>query len=502
MSILSSIIFNIRERVTSGDLNNLQAWAAKNSQQALRTIATGGAGNEATFLPGVFLEHRALFGGLAPSPGAAPDTLDIGSGSLLNYQPSFPPPLAGEPFSPWRFYDSLDATPTQPPTVPIPAIGPKWYLLEARVSESIASQVRDIRQLFTNLFAPQLVPKIRTTTLEYQWIAGADSGPFPSPTGVNGWRPLCFVFRTNVGGVVLASQVYDVRLLPSDVANWPSQRAQNREGSHDIATAAAPSNEVSIITREPALALGVPLEVGRDAVGALTRLDLSTVLDVNDVAFAPSTTYYLYLCGYRGLPMRRLDQPYERGRIICSTQPPTRVPFGVGTSPTELCWVNGAALLDPGPGQGAGPLTGEAILVGAVIRNVANTGWVKMIQTGRSARCEGQTGGAGNKNWNQGGSTIGVFLAPAMARSLACGLSWTAIGGQPTQVALVFPYFGGIGSFMHAQAAPAVGGLAEFQIESAVDGVDPAFAPPLVTNALGAVPVTWDVNVFPKGWRW
>jgi hypothetical protein len=502
MSILRSVIWNPRQRVTSTGLNQQQAMAAVNSQMGVRAVATSGIDQVALPIPFAGRDQRQQVAGLEPGPGVAPDTIELTPGALSTWSPAYPAPIPGEATTPWRAWSGLD-DPSGPavPTVPTPAIGPAWYLLEARVGEVVTSAVRDIRQLFTNLFAPQLVPVERTPTIEFQWTAGADGGPFPafSPSG-NGWVPICYVYRTNVGGPVAAADIYDVRFQPADALLYPAQRAQSRDGQFDLRTGAG--NLVTLLTRSPAIAQGVALEWGSFSGVLVSELDLSTVLDPNDVAFAASTTYYLYLAPYRGIGIRRMDQPYQRGRLVLSTVQPTQLPSG-GTSliPNETWWTNSAPLAAPAP-YALGVQVGEGTLVGAVIRNAANTGWVEMVQVGRSARIE-LTQDAGYFRQTNLGPSSAPWLCPVMAQEERLELHWGAANGAPISVEVQFTDFGGTGFVSGAGVIPnSLNNASPFDYCAAADGVVPTITGWFVSDAAGAPPATYSLTVLLRGWTW
>lgn len=495
MSILRSKIWNVRERVISSKLNQQQAIAAVNSQDAVLSVASSGVGQVALPVPFVGVERRGYAVGLEATLTGNPDTLDVQPGVLLTWSPSYPAPTPGEAFSPWRMYDgSQDPVLTLP--VPIPGV-PTWYLLEARVGMTTINATRSIRSLITGLFAPQVVPDEQVPTLETQWKAGAPGGGWPAPTGGE-WVAIALVQRAGGGGVIAAADVYDVRQRPADVVNYAAQAAQNRQGVVDFQTTGA--NTVALRTQQPPLAQGLPLEAGYVGGGIYTDLDLSTIVDTS-TPLAASTVFYLYLAPYFGLAPRNVGNPYVRGRLVLSSTPPTIIPAGNNNpDPTERVWVNSGNLADPGPGGTV--WTGEGILIGSFARNSTNTGFVESFQTNRRVRLRGTTAEAGRKRYTQAGNTIGAFLIPLCAQVLDVGVDWTASGANPVDVEIVYAYFGGAAFTQGAAARPVVGASFGFQYESAFDGPDPTLASVLIVDSAGAIPATYQIDVTPRGYTW
>ena len=499
MSILRSVIFNIRERITSGDLNQLQAEAAVNSQAAARAQSRSGA--EVTALPIPFQGRNNLkqLSGLAPTPGAA-DVIELTPGSLATYSPTYPLPTPPLAYTSWKFFNGLDAVANLPIAVPIPVGLPQWYLLEARVGEAITSQVRDIRNLFTGIFAPALVPKALDTTLETQFVAGVPGGGWPTPTGAE-WVPICQIRRTNVGGLIPAADVWDLRPLPSDLQGYASQAAQNRQGAFDWRVVAP--NSLELTTVEPARAQGLSLEAGAFTVGIFAALDLTTVHDVLDGAFLASTSYHLYLAPWWGTAPRRLDLPYTRGRLILSTQAPTLAPFGAVTlAPSDRVWSNSGVMLDPGPGGTV--QIGEAIYLGSVQRNQLNNGFALSSSTSRHVRCNGEQADYGQKTYTQAGAVVQPFAVPPCATGVDVALAFGFTGPGPATATVLITQYGivGTGGATATVAGPTIQGETEFAYDAAYDGPDPVVTAAAVQDALGAAPPTWFLILSPVGWRW
>lgn len=501
MSILRSVIWNVLERITSVDLNNLQAIAAVNSQAAARTQSRSGV--EQSVLPLAFdvRDNLAQVAGLEPTITGVADTLELTAGSLVTKSAAYPAPIPGEDFTPWRMYNGLDGSATSL-TVPFPVALPTWYLLEARVGENVTSAVADIWNTTTKVFAPALVPKQRTTTLETQWKAGTAGGNWPSKTNANGWVPICYVLRAPGGGVIAESDVYDVRPLPSDLLTYASAKALNRQGLFNWKTTGA--NTIELTTVEPAVALGLSLEAGNFTAGTYVDLDLSTILDANDGSLSASTTYYLYIAPLRGLAPSRLDRKLTRGRLVLSSVAPTAMPYGGG--PLANCGrvlTNSAQIVDPGV-AGTWVNVAEGILVGAFRRNAANTAFVPMHQMGRTVRCEGSTTEMGEKRFTNTGPSTKPWAVPAYALTEKIGVDWTAANGAPISVSIQFTEYGtpAAGNRSNTSVRPAsLNNGFDFEYQAEFDGADPTLTA-YISDAAGAAPATYVISVTPRGWTW
>lgn len=499
MSILQSIIFNVRERILSSDLNNLQADAAVNSQAATR--AQSRSGIETTTLPSALTrQNLAQASGLVPSPGVA-NSIDLSPGILATYSPAYPAPTPGQAFTGWRQFNSLDAGTVTNVVVPTPVGLPTWYLVEARCGQSIQNLVRDIKNTLTNIFNPTNVPKILTTTMETQTVAGVAGGGWPTPSGAE-WVPLALVRRTNLGGVVAVADLYDVRPLPSDLLTYPSQAAQNRQGQVDWQIIGGGTDEIELTTVEPPVAQGVALEAGYFAAGLGSNLDLSTVLDVNDGAFVAQTLYHLYIAPFEGLAPRNADLPYQRGRLILSTVLPSRLPFGfVVNAANERVWANDATMLDPGPGGLVA--VGEAIYLGSVMRNTGNNSFAKAFQVGRHVRTDGELGDYGTKTYTQAGSVVQAFALPPCAQVVDVAMAFQSVAPGPVSAQVDWNTYGGIGGHVSSSiVGPTIGGEIEFRYDAPYDGADIVVTSATVLDTAGAAPLTWFLVLSPVGWEW
>jgi hypothetical protein len=498
MSVLRNVIFNLRERITSPDLNQLQAEAAVNSQAAARAQALSGV--ETTLTPGpVTRDNRGQCSGLAPTLTGVANTLNLSPGLLATYSPAYPAPIAGQAFTGWRLFNSLDLGTVTGLSVPIPAGAPTWYLLEARVGQAITNEMRDIKNTITALFVPTSVPKDLTPTLETQWIAGVAGGKWPAFSGSE-WVPICFVARTNVGGIITTSDVHDVRPLPSDLHGFASQAAQSRQGTFNFQTLGG--NLLELTTVEPAIHQGVPLEFGA-FTGTVGNLDLSTILDTNDGAFIAQANYHLYIAPQRGRASRPMINPYARGRLVLSTVIPTLIPSGgVDALPRERVWMNDSVMVDPGAGASIFP--GGAIYIGTLCRNIANTGFARQTQSGRVVRIDGFAGDMGTKVYTQAGTVVNVFGIPPCAVVTQIGCRWSVTGALAAQIVIGFDSYGVPGGSLasNAVAGSVFQGQFSFDYEAAYDGADPTISSVAVVDTAGVAPATWTATLVPEGWTW
>lgn len=495
MSVIRDIIFNVRERILSSDLNNLQAIGVVTTQAAARVQSRSGI--ETSIVPGpVTRENLGQVAGLVATITGVADTLDLTPGNLTTYSPSYPAPIVGQPFTAWRMYVGLDAGVTTTLATPIPGGADTWYALEARVGDAVTTASRDIRSTITNLFAPQVVNKFRNTTLETQWVAGTPgTGKYPSFTGGE-WVPIAFVYLASGGGVIADWQVIDVRPLPSDLQGLASMAAVNRQGRFDWRVTG--NNTIELTTVEPAVCQGLPLEYGAFNLGAFADLDLTTVAD----AAMAAGMWHLYIAPVKGRAPR--PDRYGRGRLVLSQgSDPTLTPFaGLSAIGAERVWSNSVAIVDPQAGPTV--MIGEGIYIGSFQRDGTNSFFEKAYCVNRHVRVDGIGGGYGLKFYSNGGNTTPTFQIPNVARLIEMGAECSSDAVGPATATLHWLQYAtaGAGRVSATVAGPTITGEFELTYDAVYDTTDPLFTTAIVKDAAGATPGTWAISVWPTGYLW
>jgi hypothetical protein len=225
-----------------------------------------------------------------------------------------------------------------------------------------STQVRDIYNPTTQVFVPTLVTKITLQSITFQLVAGLGAN-LPAPSGGD-WVPLAGVEWPAGGGAPL--NIVDLRQLPDVVeGGLPATATVEQQRVLTSSTPSVVSNDVSIVAEA---------SNDRARLGGSTGVFDATsgVVIEPGTVFAGSSWYYLYLAEWSALALAPQGaQGFSmRGVVVVSATPPV-----LGTATPS------AAITPPAPFALA---TTNAICIGALRRNAANTGW---IATDESDRC-------------------------------------------------------------------------------------------------------------------
>lgn len=227
-------IFNLLERLTSGDLNDVQSYVTRSRAQASRRLhqapSSGfdpwlsGFGNpDSTTNPAAdYGTRHDVLGGLMVRPDLPSDLL-VDPGSVAFFAPGYTGLTAED--SPYIVVDSPGVTSTGVLTFTPNGSGtPRIDIIECRpVDTLITSQVRDIFNIVTRIFNPTLVEKVREARLEFRIRLGTPDAGFPALDA--DWCPLAFcVVQTGASGFN-QSDFYDVRPLVTERSNASSTGA-------------------------------------------------------------------------------------------------------------------------------------------------------------------------------------------------------------------------------------------------------------------------------------
>jgi len=348
MSGNDNVLINNLERALSTDTNNLQSVQARVLAELARFLFRSRVQGAA------FVETTEPFlAGLAVT--ASGSDLQVGVG-VLGQQSATVLPVPGPLDSDYRL-SRLDT----PATIagPVPGVN-TWYLVEAQATQVVASSVvRDIYNPGTGTFAPALVNKLLTNSIQFQLTAGGANVPLP----VGGdWVPLAAVQFPAGGGAPL--QIVDARPLPEIDSEGRSIDGQIlHQTIRTTSTPDVPSNAAFV----SASVVGPAGKLGGLYSGSLTA---SSVLEPGTV-LAGSTWYYLWLCPWSAFDLRpspgQLSGADFQGVLTVSPTPPSAGTI-LPSAPIQL------------PVPWSLFSTSDAVCVGAVRRNAANSGWVSSIE--------------------------------------------------------------------------------------------------------------------------
>lgn len=350
MSGNDNLLMNTLERATSGDINDLQSLQARVLAELFRqTFARrtlGQAFSDAT---------RSICLGLGVTPSG--NDVIVGLGVLAQSSATLPP-VPGPLDSTYRLA-RLDTATTI--TGPTPG-GNDWFLLEAQMVPLVGStQVRDIYNPGTQTFVPTLVTKINLQSIAFQLVPGAAN--LPAPSGGN-WVPLAAIQWPAGGGAPM--EIVDLRQLPDGIdGGLTLEPLVDQQRIKTSSTPSLVSNDVSVLAKATNF---------RGRLGGETVVfDATSALVIEPgTVFAGDTWYYLYLAEWSALALAPQGaQGFSmRGVVVVSATPPV-----LGRAQPS------AAITPPAPFSIA---TLNAVCVGAIRRNSANTGW---ISTDESDRC-------------------------------------------------------------------------------------------------------------------
>lgn len=351
-----NILFNLLERATSPDWNNVQAMEARSALDRLRyglgdVVYPSSAGSVPTFAA-----RPKILGGLEVSPTGSDVT--VAPGALLQ-DSAILVPAPGPLDSTYRLGVNRAAE-----LVSMPSPGAdSWVLIEGQMENVVtATETRPIFDEGAGAFVPTPgIVKQQERQVAFQITTLAGSVP---PFTGGDWVPLAVVFRPGGGGSVLASHIFDIRPLwtagfarenevfTSGLGRSPEARSKYSAG---LVTA---SSDLIDIEAEAYSYRGERLWYG--------GLIFSTAPFIeNGFANVASTFRFIYLAPYRGGQIRNFAGGNGQGNclVILSAVAP------------NASGRNSGAITPAAPWSTAIP-AGDAMCVGAVLRDAANTGWV------------------------------------------------------------------------------------------------------------------------------
>jgi hypothetical protein len=428
MSGADNVVFNNLERAKSGDQNDLQDLKDRFVLEMLRELLED-RGLTATGF-GASSPRDVVLGGLEVSPAGGAD-ISVNPGVLVQDSTTLSP-VPGTFDSSYRYARNPSAQ-----TIGTPAPGSDtWYLLEAQMDDVLAlNEPRDIFNPATQTFTPAAVNKRFEREITFQLTAGGAQLPAVSVDFV----PIAGVFRPSGGGTVLASHIVDLRPL----REHQSQQTLATVRSRRIETQApgtVPSElvkfqfEADFLQRQ----LAVRSEAGH--------------VDVTDVLLAdPGITltalawYNIYLAGWTD------ENILPAGRYGSLTVVPHRGVFCLSDIATGQGGLANAGTLNlPAPFNTVAKASGQAIAVGALLRNGGNNGWEWLYSSGDGEFYFERQPVATLSPPTVAGDTItlvagavGGAEVPTIARTAIIRVNWTANGAGDTDEELVVRSTGG-----------------------------------------------------------
>ncbi len=427
---MDKVIINPRERPYSPDIDNLQKLASRALSDVQKFM------HAESFNPDSSVVANNICYGLAVSSDAGADLptsyVTVRPGILM-HDSSTLSPTPGTLDSSYRIGFNRNSLQVAKPTV----VAVTWYLLEAQVAETTTSyEVRDIMNPVTGLFAAENVAKIKECGITTQWVEGS-STQIANPSGGD-WVVLGAFLMQIGGAILLSSDAVDLR--PTGRA----RTAETRQGWSrtpsvpvlcTVSTIASPASFLVRLAVDHAVSNqdastevggGIRLSVG-DGSASLNSMDPTSAAIIEPAtATVASTWYYLYLCPWFdvGPDSGRQGVSHTRGVLVLSVNPPD--PEGL---------FNATAVALPAPFGAYTVPAYQAPCVGALMTNVANSGWVPMA------------GGNGEYIMPlsptpavvSGGTTnplpIPSNVYPAHARTLTWVVTITSVGASASQVA-------------------------------------------------------------------
>jgi len=403
--------FNNLERAASSDLNDLQDLQDRTRADFARYLFSGDhyqvAGDNFT------VDRGTVLGGLVSTSAGVTSSVFIGPGAISA-------PLTGAS-GPLESSNGIGFNRT---VVEMPAPTPlsnAYYVLEGRVSEVVTVTTSvSIYDVITKVFGPATKDKQTESQIEFRYREGTINGP-PSP--VSGWVPIAIVYRPAIGGPINGA-FWDCRSLgrkrnlTKDIVDPVVVRRSN------ITTISKPGSsspfarvEVDAIDRE-----GNELFAYSGAAS-----DLGT-LPKTAGATAAAQFRYLYLTAGEGgaYPVTGVHTDFKhRGVLFLSEQAP------------NAGFKNPVALaLDAGPLRAIG--ADDAVCVGVVRRNSADTGWDFMRDAGTRRFVFATSSGTGVSLFSgtpAASQLISVVgNVPSNARTVRLRAQWNTAGATVSTV--------------------------------------------------------------------
>jgi len=335
MPINDSVMFNVRERPLSTDLNDAESLMLRTLQDELQYAGMSEYPPTAAGQPATQATHPICYG-MQVKLGGANTQVKVTPGALLQYSATLSP-TPGTYDSSYRVgFNRADLT------VNLPAPGSTtYYLLEAQVAENLTTQSRDILDPVSGNFAATSVTKYKQYTVTTQWTAGTTTD-FPTPTGGN-WVVLAGVRVTAGGTIVSEEEISDMRQTPgSRVPQYDTRFKRNaRPRLGRFATTRQRNNIVNSLFFDFAVDEAVSqASSSSDTSGGLrmhsrpassTGVTISLIKDTG-TTYTNGTWYYLYLCPWNGLaPGDVYIGAIGRGVLLASATNPDNTGYNSAT---------------------------------------------------------------------------------------------------------------------------------------------------------------------------
>lgn len=335
MAGIDRTVFNTREQLLSGDLNDLPALGGRVIMDA--ELYRACTDRVPTFTGVTELMTGYVLGGLQATGAAA--GVSVSRGMLAQPWPGTgtAPSTADSPILYGRNNAAVDVV------IPVPGAD-TYYLVQARTTET---QTVTPGRLVWNpgllAFAPAaLLTRVENTIQFNVKVGTATNLPLPDA----GYLPICGVLRRSTGAAPLASEIIDLR--PLRLETIPTIEGEIDE-TFMITDPIPPPTTWRL---NLAFSGRLPL-LGRAYVSTL-----NTFVDMNNPVFLDPTTtlalgnqwLYIYLCSWGGtLPRGAYSALRSQGVFVLSSTPPPAqgdrlasgialpAPFSLDLSPTTLC---------------------------------------------------------------------------------------------------------------------------------------------------------------------
>jgi hypothetical protein len=235
--------YNLYERAASNDVNKEQTSLGTSLMEMWRMMYGYARGHDSSAISALQYEipydysalgplRSVVLGGLLVNP--QPAFLLVDGGSLVTVLPS------GDPE---ESILTLAKSPgvTDAGALPFPGgpgSGVRWDLLECRPVVNSTTAMRDVFDPVTQVFGSQLVQKLETTTLEFQYKVGTAGALAPPPSPSDGWQPLACIWVPYTAATFDFCAIFDVRPTlsgmedPNGNAYGPNRRTYHKVQSN------------------------------------------------------------------------------------------------------------------------------------------------------------------------------------------------------------------------------------------------------------------------------
>lgn len=326
MSTRRLLQINTQERAVSTDINRLQKFGARDSDELLRFMLSGQSGDELG--PGTLVYPSAIgaplaaevIGGLMVRPSAGSFEVLVDAGLLM----AFAPDGASEE-SDYKYARSTGVGAGVLAITPNASGSIRIDVVECRINPTPAT-VTDNRDIFdptTGLFTASVVTKESASQLEFRVRAGVGGAGYPAPDV--GWLPLAVASVPNGAASNDAVTFWDVRPLLQDRVRTARQgfpaASVDRPHLHELdarldrqgAAQALVSGFWSATLRGRALGGGFRRGTPGTEFSTWNAADVAN--QAAAIAEPISAPVYVYACTPKGLPRWTMYAPFPGARI-------------------------------------------------------------------------------------------------------------------------------------------------------------------------------------------